>query len=158
MESYILARVIHVIGVVLWIGGVAMVTTVILPSIMKMESSVEQMAMFEKLESRFAMQAKITTVLTGISGFYMLHYLNAWHRYAELKFWWVHAMTLIWLIFTLVLFVLEPLFLHQLFRQRALQDPVKAFTLVHRLHWLLLLLSLLTVAAAVAGSHGWFWF
>jgi len=34
MESYILARVIHVIAVILWIGGVAMVTTVIIPAVL----------------------------------------------------------------------------------------------------------------------------
>jgi len=34
MESYILARVIHVVAVILWIGGVAMVTTVIIPAVL----------------------------------------------------------------------------------------------------------------------------
>lgn len=31
MESYTIARIIHVVAVILWIGGVAMVTTVIIP-------------------------------------------------------------------------------------------------------------------------------
>ncbi len=37
MEYFTLARIIHVLAVVLWIGGVAMVTTVIIPSIKKLK-------------------------------------------------------------------------------------------------------------------------
>ena len=65
-------------------------------------------------------------------------------------------MTLVWLLFTLVLFVLEPLFLHRWFQDRAQQDSTKTLALAHRFHVVLLLLSLVTVAGAVAGSHGWF--
>lgn len=158
MEGYVLARVVHVVCVVLWIGGVAMLTTVLLPAIRKLKPGDEQILLFEKMESRFSLQAKVTTLLTGLSGFYMLYFLHAWHRYTEPSFWWVHAMTLVWLVFTLVLFVLEPLFLQRMFKQHAKRDPAGTFALVHRLHWLLLVLSLLTIAAAVAGSHGWFWF
>jgi hypothetical protein len=52
----------------------------------------------------------------------MVHGLDAWGRYLDLSFWWVHLMTLVWLIFTLVLFVLEPLFLHRWFRTFAQRD------------------------------------
>ncbi len=72
MDKYALARVIHVLSVVLWIGGVAMVTTVLIPAIRKMGPSADQVGLFERLESRFALQAKITTLLAGLSGFYML--------------------------------------------------------------------------------------
>lgn len=154
MEGYIIARVIHILGVVLWIGGVAMVTTVILPAIRSYESAEEKLLTFEKLESRFALQAKITTLLTGLSGFYMLYYLDGWWRYGELAYWWIHAMTIIWLIFMLVLFVMEPLFLHKLFHQHALRNSRRTFAIVERLHWVLLIASLITVAGAVAGSHG----
>ncbi len=156
MGNYTLARVLHVLGVVLWIGGVAMVTTVLIPAIRKMKSKKEQIETFEKIESGFALQAKITTLVTGLSGFYMLFYLDAWHRYTQIQFWWIHAMTIVWMIFTLVLFVFEPLFLHRLFKKYAERDVARTFAFVHRLHWTLLILSLLTIAGAVAGSHGWF--
>jgi len=103
-------------------------------------------------------KAKITTLLTGLSGFYLLYVLDGWHRYAEIGYWWIHAMTLIWGIFTLVLFVLEPRFLHRWFRKQSEKEPVKTFALNHRFLAVLLALSLLTIAGAVAGSHGWFWF
>ena len=156
MEYLTLARVVHVLAVILWIGGVAMVTTVIIPAIKKMKSKEEQIETFEKIEGRFALQAKITTLLTGFSGFYMLYVLNAWERYLDYKFWWVHAMTLVWIIFTLVLYILEPFILHRLFKKYAMQNPGKTFNFMHKAHWFLLILSLITTAGAVAGSHGWF--
>ncbi len=158
MDKYALARVIHVVAVVLWIGGVAMVTTVLIPAIRKMKSGADQVEIFERFESRFAWQAKITTLLAGLSGFYMLNYIDAWNRYTEPKFWWIHAMTLVWAIFMFVLFVAEPLFLHRLFRKQAQKDPVKTLAFVHRLHMILLVVSLVTIAGTVAGSHGWFVF
>lgn len=155
MDLFNLARVLHVIAVVLWIGGVAMVTTVIIPAVKRMSSKEEQMETFEKIEGRFSLQAKITTLLTAITGFYMLYYYG-WDRLLYLKFWWIHAMILVWLIFSVILFVLEPFYLHKLFRKYATKDPGKAFRIIHRAHWVLLLLSLLTIFGAVAGSHGWY--
>lgn len=157
MEYFTLARVIHVVAVVLWIGGVAMVTTVLIPAIKKLSSKEDQIRTFEQIEGRFALQAKITTVITALSGFYMLYELNAWNRYLDYRFWWLHAMTLTWLLFTVVLFVLEPLVLHKVFKKYAQQNPEKTFKIMHRMHWILLTLSLITIAGAVAGSHGWFW-
>jgi len=101
------------VAVVLGIGGVAMVTTVLLPAIRNLASDEEKLPLFERIESRFSLQAKVTTLLTGLSGFYMLHVLDAWSRYTEPRFWWIHAMTLVWVIFTLILFVIEPLFMHR---------------------------------------------
>jgi hypothetical protein len=42
-------------------------------------------------------------------------------------------MTLIWLVFTLILFVLEPLFLHHWFHEQAKKNSTEAFSQVHRL-------------------------
>lgn len=156
MEHYVLARVIHVIAVILWIGGVAMVTTVIIPAVKRMKSKEDQINTFEQIEGKFAIQAKITTLLTGLSGFYMVYAIDGWERYLDLKFWWLHAMTLVWILFTLVLYVLEPLVLHRLFKQYAEENPEKTFSIMHRVHWILLMLSLITTAGVVAGSHGWF--
>ena len=154
-EYFVLARVIHVLGVVLWIGGVAFVTTVLIPSLRDLPNAGSRLQLFEQLEGKFALQARIVTLLTGISGFYMLHVMDAWARYQQLQFWWLHLMTLVWGIFTLVLFVLEPLVLHRWFRQRAIKNSDNAFLWLHRMHKILLTLSLIAVAGAVAGSHGY---
>jgi hypothetical protein len=63
-------------------------------------------------------------------------------------------MTLIWLIFTLVLFVLEPLVLHRRFRTMATENSDRAFALFHGMHKILLVLSLITVFGTVAAVHG----
>lgn len=157
MEYFTLARVIHIIAVILWIGGVGMVTTVLIPAIKNLKTKEERIDTFEKIEGRFAIQAKITTLLTGLSGFYMMFELNAWNRYLDYKFWWIHAMTLIWIVFSLILYVLEPFVLHRLFRKHADLSPETTFNIIHKAHWVLLILSLITTAGAVAGSHGWFW-
>ncbi|MEJ1296266.1 MAG: hypothetical protein RPU64_10975 [Candidatus Sedimenticola sp. (ex Thyasira tokunagai)] len=155
METYILARALHVLGVVLWIGGVAMVTTVLLPATRQLKTPQERVQFFERVEQRFAWQARATTLLTGLSGFYMLYLLDAWSRYSTPAYWWIHAMTAVWAIFTLVLFVLEPLFLHRLFLRKAEENPEKTFHIIQTMHWILLSVSLITVFGAVAGSHGW---
>lgn len=152
-----LARVLHVLGVVLWIGGVAMVTTVIIPAVRRLAAAEDQVALFEQIEHRFAWQARGTTLLTGLSGFYLIHLLDGWGRFAHLSFWWMHAMVLVWVLFTLMLFVLEPFVLRRLFARHAAERPRRVFAVMARMHWILLTLSLVTVAGAVAGSHGWFW-
>jgi uncharacterized membrane protein len=157
MQSYVFARIIHVICIVLWIGGVAMITMVVLPSLRDV-SPERRLQVFESIESRFSLQAKLTVILAAISGFYMVYVTDTWNRYLQIRFWWLHAMTAIWLIFIILLFVLEPLFLHRWFRERAATDSEGTFRLIRRMHWLLLCLSFLTIAGAVSGAHGWFWF
>lgn len=153
-DYFILARAIHVIGVVLWIGGVAFVTLVLVPSLKEVIDAEQRLTLFEKLERRFALQARFVTVITGVSGFYMLHFMNAWERYQSPQFWWMHLMTFIWAIFTIILFVLEPLVLHKWFMMQAKKDGDKAFKILHRLHKVLLSLSLLAIFGATMGSHG----
>jgi hypothetical protein len=154
-ETLTLARMLHVAGVVLWIGGVAFVTLVLLPAVRRFEEPARRIAFFEEVERRFARQARVTTLLTGLTGFAMLWLLDGWSRYHDPRFWWLHAMTALWLVFTLLLFVLEPLVLHAWFRRRAAADPERTFAVVTWLHRVLLAASLVTVLGAVAGSHGW---
>jgi uncharacterized membrane protein len=156
MRYFTLARVIHVLAVVLWIGGVAMVTTVILPAVKRMKSKKDKIDTFEQIEGKFSLQAKITTLLTAISGFYMIYELDAWDRYYQLKYWWVTAMTLVWVLFSVVLFILEPFVLHKLYKKYSEKDPDKTFNFIQRFHWVLLTISLITLVGAVAGSHGLF--
>ena len=68
----------------------------------------------------------------------------------------MHTMVATWAIFTVVLLIAEPLYLHRWFHVRAESDPEGSFLLVARLHIALLTLSLVTVAAAVLGAHGRF--
>ena len=112
MDAYVLARVLHVLAVVHWIGGVAMVTLVILPQ-MRALPPVDRIAMFKRLEGRFGGQAKLSVLVAGASGLWMLWESNGWALFLDPGYWWLHLMVAVWAIFTLVLFVLEPLFLHR---------------------------------------------
>lgn len=153
-DQFVTARTLHILAVVLWIGGVGFVTTVLIPALKNLNSTEQKLELFECLEGRFARQAKITTLTTGLSGLYLLDYLNAWSRYLEPQFWWLHLMTFIWFIFSLVLFVLEPLFLHQFFHRLASTNSEMAFNYLYRMHIFLLSLSLIAIAAGMAGAHG----
>jgi hypothetical protein len=66
----------------------------------------------------------------------------------------MHAMVIVWLVFTVMLFIAEPLFLHRWFISRAKEEPDKTFKLIVRLHWVLLAISTITILGAAAGSHG----
>ena len=153
MDAYVLARVLHVLAVVHWIGGVAMVTLVILPQ-MRALPPVDRIAMFERLEGRFGGQAKLSVLVAGASGLWMLWLTDGWSLFLDRSHWWLHLMVAVWAIFTLVLFVLEPLFLHRWFHARAVRDPEGTFALVLRMHRALLALSALAVVGAVQGAHG----
>lgn len=154
MNDVVIARALHVVGVVLWIGGVAFVTTVLLPAIRRLKSAEERVEFFESIESSFAWQARGTTLLVGATGFYIAHVWDLWGRFHDVHFWWMHAMVAIWLLFSIMLFIAEPLFLHRWFLESAKRQPEVTFQRIERLHRVLLAVSLITVAAAVVGSHG----
>jgi uncharacterized membrane protein len=154
MDDVTIALAIHVLAVVLWIGGVAMVTTVLLPAVRRFKSAAERNAFFETIERRFAWQARGTTVLAGASGFCMMYRLNLCSEMLTIEYWWLGAMVAVWLLFTLMLFIVEPLFFDRWFVTRARHAPESAFARLQRFHWVLLVLSLVTILGAVAGSHG----
>lgn len=154
MDDLTIARALHVLAVVHWIGGVSLVTLVLLPGLIGSVAPADRLGLFETLESRFGRQARIATLVAGLSGFYMTHKLGAWDRFLDPAYWWMHAMLVVWLIFTVVLFIAEPLFLHRWFHTRALREPEGTFQLVQRLHRGLLTLSAIAVGAAVLGAHG----
>lgn len=155
MDDFVLARVVHVLSVVLWIGGVAMVTLILLPVLKQMTSPEEAMIFFTRFRRRFAAQARLTTLLVGLSGFYMTFILDAWHRFVQWQYWWMHTMVLIWLLFTFMLFVAEPKSRKRATASLPQNITAQTFSAIQRKHLVLLVLSLLTVAGAVAGSHGW---
>jgi hypothetical protein len=80
--------------------------------------------------------------------------LDLWARFGSVQFWWMHAMVLVWLIFTIILFVGEPLAMHARKRRGIISAPDVNVARMLRLHWVLLVLSVITVLAAVAGSYG----
>lgn len=154
MDDVAIARALHVFAIVFWIGGVGFVTTVVIPAVRRFKETGERIAFFDAVERRFAWQARVTTLLAGLTGLYMVIRLDLWDRFSRASYWWMHAMVILWLIFTIMLFIAEPLVLHRWMHARALADPEATFRLIARLHYFLLAASSVTVLGAVAGSHG----
>lgn len=153
MDIDIIARCLHVLGVVVWLGGVALVTTAVLPAAGQRLAD-ERLALFEAVERRFAPQARVATLVVGATGFFLVARLDVWSRFSLAEFWWMHAMVGLWAVFMLMLFVLDPFVLHRVLPRWAAARPRATYLFVLAFHWGLLLAGLLTIAGAVAGSHG----
>ncbi|MCC7481608.1 MAG: hypothetical protein IT541_08825 [Hyphomicrobiales bacterium] len=153
MDWITITRALHLIAIVHWIGGLAMVTLVILPGIMRMPQE-RKLETFLAIEERFAGQAKVSVTVAGLTGLYMVHGLVAWERFLDPGYWWMHAMVLVWAIFTFTLFAAEPLFLHAKVARMAERDPAATFSLMLRVHRILLALATVTVGGAALGAHG----
>lgn len=153
MNDLIFARMLHVVGVIWWLGGVAMVTTVLLPMAQRRSDPKEGFKLFEEVESYFVVQARVAVILVGLTGFYMAWKLNLWMRFTLIEFWWMHLMVVIWGIYVVMLFVLEPIMdkkiCHAVHHHGL--NPIPRMIWVHRV---LLFLSLVAAAAAVGGPHG----
>jgi uncharacterized membrane protein len=154
IDDLTLARAIHVLALVHWIGGVAAVTTIVLPHAKRMPDAKDAVAAFEEFERRFAPQARVSISLAGLSGVYMLAKLDAWSRFQDASFWWLHLMVAVWGLFAFMIYVLEPLVVHRLFHDLALRQTDRAFALAARLHAIALFVSALAIGAGVLGAHG----
>lgn len=155
MSDLFLARALHVLGVVIWIGGVYMATTIILPAVRRGDLGADRLATFHAVENRFKWHARISVIVVGASGLYMLQKLHLWGRFAHISYWWLHAMVIVWTLFALLLFVIEPFIMHRRMARMVERDPERAFARLYRAHVVLLSLSIITVLAATAGAHGW---
>ncbi|HEX5421804.1 MAG TPA: hypothetical protein VFY39_17575 [Gammaproteobacteria bacterium] len=146
-----IARAVHVLGVLWWIGGLAMITATVLPALMHSElSETDRQRMLGPLRRRFAWQVRAALLLVGGAGGYMLDRLGGFARLGLAQGWWIDLMLLTWGLFVLMLFVIEPL---GLLDKSPLAQRPRAFL---ALHVFLLVLTLATVACGVVEAHGGF--
>jgi uncharacterized membrane protein len=153
MDDLVIARILHVLGVVHWVGGLAFVTLVILP--LACRRGAEGVALFEIVERRFSGQVRLSVLLVGASGFWMTWRMEAWGRFHDPAFWWMGAMLALWLLFMLLLFVVEPLVGGRA-AAAARRHPDVALKRLARMHGVLLLVAAVTLLGAVGGAHGLF--
>ncbi|WP_223393704.1 CopD family protein [Caulobacter segnis] len=152
VQELAIVRAAHVLGVVIWIGGVVFVTTVLLPGLAADYAPARRLQAFHRLEGRFAWVARACVAVVGVTGFWMVHRLALWSRFSDPTAWWLHAMVGVWTLFALILFMAEPLVLHR--RMAQSRDPARAFRRLAVMHWALLAVSLIAIFGAVAGAHG----
>lgn len=135
----------HVLGVVWWIGGVAMVTATLLPIFNRLPAA-ERIERIRQLEGRFANQARVAVLVVGITGFWMYALLPGEIAHT----WWVGLMLLVWVLFAMMLFVAEPL--HLPAKLGLIHSPRKFLAV----HVVLLVLALAAVFSGVIGARGGF--
>jgi uncharacterized membrane protein len=140
---------LHVLGVVWWIGGVAFITGVALPSMHRLNAT-ERIDRIQQIEHRFAWQARVAVLAVGVTGVWMLMLSGGVARLNFAAGWWLDLMILVWALFALMLFVIEPLGL-----------PARVGLIHHRvgfwlLHAVLLTLGLAAIFCGVIGARGGF--
>jgi len=145
--------VVHVLGVVIWIGGVSFVTIIVFPMIVRMEGSLEKVIFFQGVEHRFAKIAKLCVVVVGLSGGWLLQLTGQWRILFTLQGIGPTLMLLVWAFYLFVLLFEGRLF-RIIFRGEAQQDSGRVFARLAAFHWVVLGLSLLAVAAGVWAGHG----
>ncbi len=148
-----LARAVHVLCVVHWIGGVAFVTLIALPLARANEDARRGWVLFETIERRFSAQVRWSIPLAGATGLWMAWRLDLWAGFADPALWWLGAMAAIWAVFMLAVFVVEPL-AHERLAALAARDPEAVLRRLFRAHLVLLTAAAITILGAVAGAHG----
>jgi len=154
MNELSIARAIHILSIVIWIGGVAFVTIVLIPALRSSSFRGDESEIFNVIENRFAQIARALTLLVGLSGFYMIYELDIWDRFWEIRYFWMHAMVLIWLMFILALFLIEPFFIKDHGRIVKNGRSLGNLRKTQIVHSVILTLSLFTVFVSVLGAHG----
>jgi len=149
MSDILLARIIHVLAVVHWIGGVSFVTLVILP-LARRRQNIE---LFVSVEHQFSTQVRLSLPLAGAAGFWMTWRLDLWWRFADADFWWMTAMVAVWVIFMLLVFVVEPLLGSRLL-QKLEANPTAMLGRLGRAHAILLAAAVVAIFGTLAGVHG----
>jgi len=142
----------HVLSVVIWIGGVAFVTAIVLPVLTRMEDSMAKVSFFVAFEKRFQFLAKIFVILAGASGILMF-----WNRGAFASLTGEEAALLgykflVWLTFAILLFGGEKRLMGALVSQK--MTPEKAFRRLSLFHWFVLILSLMAIVAGIRLVRG----
>jgi len=144
--EYIIALTIHILSIVIWIGGVAFVTLVTFPMILRMDKSLEMVMMFQGTEHRFGKIAKVMVILAGLSGLYLI--------YEKGTSFGVWLMIVIWSFYAALLFGLEKMIFKKLFGQPSNDmDTKKVFNILQTFHWVVLGLSILAIIAGVYAGH-----
>jgi len=144
--GYITALTIHIVSVVVWIGGVSFVTLVTFPMILRMDKSLEMVLMFQGVEHRFGSIAKVMVILAGLSGLFLIY-----EKGISTAVW---IMIVVWAFYASLLFGLEKMIFKKLFGKPEQQtDMKKVFNLLQVFHWVVLGLSFLAIAAGVYAGH-----
>jgi uncharacterized membrane protein len=148
-----LLTAIHVTTIVLWIGGVAFVTIIIFPLLLTMDDSFEKVLLFQRVENKFAKQARIYAWTAGITGGLLLYLTGQDRELFTMNTLGPTVMVIVWLFYILVLTFEKKIFA-VLFSLTEKPDAAKIFLRLNTFHWIILGLSLSAVFVGVWTGHG----
>ena len=144
--------IIHVICVIIWIGGVAFVTTVIFPMMYRTECSLEKALLFQGVEHRFAGMVKWLVAIVGVTGFWMLSAKYGVAILLQTRGIGVVILLFAWTLYTTVLLSERKIF-GKIFADPEKIDMNKALKMINVMHWVLLGVSFSAVAGGVWFGH-----
>jgi uncharacterized membrane protein len=157
MDDVTLARALHILAVIHWIGGLAFVTFVVLPLAASRAKGKEAVDLFKIVEEKFSAQVRFSIPVVGATGLWMTYRMDLWSRFSDPHFWWMDAMLGLWLVFMLIVFVVEPLLHHRL-EAKAQVAPFVVLRRMFFMHIVLLALAAVAAFGAIAGAHGLMFF
>lgn len=143
---------IHVLSVVIWIGGVAFVTAIILPVLGRMEDSMAKVSFFIGFERRFQLLAKILVVIVGTTGIILFFYRGGFFNISSEETILFGYKFFVWLFYFVLLFGAEKRLMSTLVSSKT--PPEKAFKRLSIFHWIVLILSLLAIIAGIRLTRG----
>ncbi|MDH3975316.1 MAG: hypothetical protein OEV42_13630 [Deltaproteobacteria bacterium] len=154
-------HIVHLLTAILWIGGLAFITTLILPMIVKMPHPMEKVLLFQRLEHRFAPLARIYTAIVGISGFGMFFMMDLQDIVFKEEGKFLLFMIIIWIFWVIMLYGLEPLVVKKMLDRLASRkgdglEIEDVFKRMNILHWVLLTISLAASASGAVFAHSLF--
>ncbi|OGP14349.1 MAG: hypothetical protein A2052_09715 [Deltaproteobacteria bacterium GWA2_54_12] len=157
---FLTMHIVHLLAVILWIGGLAFVTGIVLPMAIKTPDALQKVLTFQRVEHRFAPLAKWYNIITGISGFAMVWMMGWQDLYFTRAGLALTFMTAIWLFWFVMLVGLEPIvirkMLEKMVREGDKMDIDGIFRKVKKLHWFMVAISLAAAAAGAIVAHGGF--
>lgn len=144
--------VVHVIGVIIWFGGLTFVTIVFFPMMYKTEGSFEKALLFQRVEHRFAGIVRWVVVIVGVTGFMLLSAKFGNNFLAVREGLGTLIMLGAWILYILVLLSERKLF-EKLFSDPERINMNRALKVINALHWVLLTISYAAVATGVWFGH-----
>jgi len=145
--------IIHVIGVIIWIGGGAFVTMVIFPMMYRTEGSLEKALLFQGVEHRFSGIVRWLIAIVGGTGFYLLSAKYGFSILFTQRGLGILIMLFAWTFYTVVILSEKKIF-GKIFADPGKIDMDKALTMINAMHWVLLTVSFSAVAAGIWFAHG----
>ncbi|MEO5355921.1 MAG: hypothetical protein H7844_01320 [Nitrospirae bacterium YQR-1] len=154
IESFLIPFItsVHVVSILIWIGGVVFVTTVVFPMIVRMEDSMEKVFFFQGVEQRFAKIAKVFVLIAGLTGGVLIYLKDVLHTLFHKDGFYLTLMLILWTIFLTVLTFEKKLF-NIIFKGEAQHDTKKIFMRLTMFHWIIMCVSLVIVFLGVYQGH-----